>query len=216
MLDVFMNNIIQKIDMPYLTTEFLLEKFKDYVYPRDKLKNLVKKNELIHICQGIYLPGADYQRCYSKEVLAGIIYGPSVVSFEYALSFYGFIPERVETITSLCFKRNKVFQTPVGTFTYRYIAKKKFSIGIHYEQTVFGNFFIATPEKALCDLAYFQKIENEDEAIEYIIDDLRIDEKKVLQLNIKLLLEIKKSFSKKNISCLVDSIIVFKNNNFKG
>lgn len=209
-----MISVIQNIDTPYLTTEFLLEKFNDYSYPRDKLKNLVKEKELIHVCQGIYLPGPDYRRSYSKEVLAGIIYGPSVISFEYALSFYDLIPERVETITSLCFKRNKVFQTPIGRFTYQYIAPKKFPIAINYEQTDLGNFFIATPEKALCDLAYFQKIENNNEALEYIIDDLRISEKKLSQINVKMLLELKMGYSKKSVNHLVDSLIKFQNINF--
>ncbi len=208
-----MINIIQNIDTPYLTTEFLLEKFNNYSYPRDKLKNLVKEKELIHVCQGIYLPGSDYRRFYSKKVLAGIIYGPSIISFEYALFFYGLIPERVETITSLCFKRNKLFQTPVGKFTYQYITPKKFPIAISYEQTELGNFFIATPEKALCDLAYFQKIENDNLALEYIIDDLRISEKNLCQFNAKLLLELKMSYSKKSVNHLVDSIIIFKNKN---
>ncbi len=208
-----MISIIQNIGTPYLTTEFLLEKFNSYSYPRDKLKNLVKENELIHVCQGIYLPGSDYRRSYSKEVLAGIIYGPSVISFEYALSFYGLIPERVETITSLCFKRNKVFQTPVGKFTYQYIAPKKFPIAISYEQTELGNFFIATPEKALCDLVYFQKIENNNEALEYIIDDLRITESSLCHLNANLLLKLKMGYYKKSVNHLVDTIIIFQNKN---
>ena len=208
-----MISVIQNIDTPYLTTEFLLEKFKNYSYPRDKLKNLVKEKELIHVCQGIYLPGHDYRRSYSKEVLAGIIFGPSVISFEYALSFYDLIPERVETITSLCFKRNKVFQTPLGRFTYQYIAPKKFPIAINYEQTDLGNFFIATPEKALCDLAYFQKIQNNNDALEYIIDDLRISEKKLSQMNVLMLLELKMGYSKKSVNHLVDSLIMFQNKN---
>lgn len=206
---------IFNLDTPYLTTEFLLEKFNNYLYPRDKLKNLVKEKELIHVCQGIYLPAPQYRKLYSKEVLAGMIYGPSIISFEYALSFYGYIPERVETITSLCFKRNKVFQTPVGKFTYQYITPAKFPVGIRYEQTALGNFFIAKPEKALCDLTYFQKIENSSEALEYILDDLRISENDLFQFDLKLLLELKISYSKKSVNHLVDSIILFQNKNLK-
>ena len=46
------------------------------------------------------------------EVLANLIYGPSYVSYEYALTYYGLIPERVFEVTSATTQKNKMFNTP--------------------------------------------------------------------------------------------------------
>ena len=53
-------------------------------------------------------------------LLAGSIYGPSYISFEYALSRYGLIPEAVYAVTCATFekKKKKKYETPFGTFTY--------------------------------------------------------------------------------------------------
>ena len=37
---------------------------------------------------------------YDTISLANVLYAPSYVSFDYALSYYGMIPERVHEITS--------------------------------------------------------------------------------------------------------------------
>jgi hypothetical protein len=208
-----MDKSLQNLETPYLSTDYLLELFKDYDYPKDKIKNLTKAQDLINVVRGIYVTGVDYKKAYSKEVLANLIYGPSVISFEYALSYHGLIPERVEVITSLCFKRNKIFQTPVGNFSYKYISSDKYPVGIHYEQTSLGNFFIATPEKAICDLAFFQKINSEEVAIEYLIDDLRINQDRLMDLKIEKLLELKKVYARSNVGHVVDAIIFFQQGN---
>lgn len=189
---------ILKTNTPYLQTGLLLEIFRDYSSPRDKLKNLVKKNNLINVVQGLYVPGPDYNKAYSKEVLAGIIFGPSALTFEYALSYHGLIPERVERITSLCFKRDKLFNTPLGCFSYKYIAQKKFSIGLEYVQTSLGNFIIASPEKAILDMAYFEAIQGEDDAYIYLTKNLRIEEKSLRELDHQKLEDIQEVYSKKS------------------
>lgn len=206
-----MEKLLQNLETPYLSANYLLELFKYYNYPKDKIKNLVKGHDLINVIRGLYLTGVDYKKPYSKEVLAGLIYGPSAISFEFALSYYGLIPERVEVVTSLCFKRNKSFQTPVGNFTYKYISSDKYSVALSYEQTPLGNFFIATPEKAICDLAFFQKLNNSEEAIEYLVDDLRINKEHLMNLSLVLLLEVKKTYSRTSVGHVVDAIMILQN-----
>ncbi len=49
---------------------------------------------------------------YSREILANLIYGPSCISLEYALQYYGMIPERVEAVTSVTVGRSRKFSTP--------------------------------------------------------------------------------------------------------
>ena len=71
--------------LPYLTTSYLLTLYSDYSSPRDKIKNLVKKGDLVHLKQGLYIIGEKYGRAYSKEVVSAMLYGPSAISLEYAL-----------------------------------------------------------------------------------------------------------------------------------
>ena len=103
-----MREIRKKTKVEELDYLFLMSCLTAYKQPRDKLTDLLKKNYLIRIKKGLYIFAKDYRlRPFSLEVLANLIYGPSYISLEYALSYYGMIPERVNRITSICFKRIK-------------------------------------------------------------------------------------------------------------
>ena len=82
-------------------------------------------------------------------LLAGSIYGPSYIFFEYALGYYGMIPETVPTITSATFekKKKKKYETGFGIFTYRDVPSEVFLLEIKLVQE--GEYFyrIAEPEK---------------------------------------------------------------------
>lgn len=210
MLEVFLESVLNNVPLPYLPTPYLLHLFSALKYPRDKIKGLLAKGDLLHIRQGLYLLGDEYRRPYSKEVLAGMIFGPSAISLEYALSFHGLIPERVEVMTSVCFKRNKTFHTAVGDFTYRYIAAESYPLGIDYIQSPEGNFFIASPEKALCDMALGAKIKSDEEALDYVLGSLRIDEEEIMKLSTPLLLELGKRYGRSSVRYLVDALIIFQ------
>ena len=199
---------LQDIEYPYVTTDYLLNLYRDYRSPRNKINSLVADKKLIHVRQGLYLLGEDFNKGYSKEVLSGMIYGPSAISFEYALSLHGLIPERVETVTCICFKRNKTFTTPVGTFTYRYISKKLYPIGLVFRETPLGNYFVASKEKALCDMAYGHKFTDEQDAYEYVTESLRIEKEELDKLSPSLLMEIAKAYKRKSVAHLVDGIII--------
>ena len=202
-----MEEKLQNIETAYLTTDYLLSLYSEHKAPRDKLKNLVKSKDLIHIKQGLYLLGEKYKRPYSKEVLSGMIYGPSAISFEHALSYHGMIPERVETVTCLCFKRDKNYSTPIGAFHYKYLARELYPVGLNFHQTDLGNFFMASKEKALCDLAYFQKFKDEKMALEFMCEDLRIDNSTLVNLDTGLLFELGKIYQRASTHALVAALI---------
>ena len=66
-----------------------------YSNPRDKISRLVKEKVLIRIKKGLYIFGPQFaEKPYSNEILANLLYGPSAISLEYALSYYGLIPEK--------------------------------------------------------------------------------------------------------------------------
>lgn len=201
-----MEEKLLKSQSEYLTTEYLQSLYSDLRMPRNKISNLVKKGELKPIRRGLYLHGDIYEREYSKHVLAGMIYGPSAVSFEYALSCHELIPERVETITCISLKKDNEFETLVGNFSYKYISKDLYPEGLEYFQTSLGNYFMASPEKALCDMAYFEKINTTEDALSYLFEFLRIDREGLKKLSLERLLLLEKKYKRKSVVLIVDAV----------
>ena len=89
-----------------------------------------------------------------EEVLANRLYAPSYISFEYALSKYGIIPESVYTITSATTRLTREFTVGHHAFSYAHIKKEVYR---GYESKKIGKttVLIAYPEKALIDYLYF-------------------------------------------------------------
>jgi hypothetical protein len=202
-----MEKALFKAALPYLTTPYLLSLYSDYKSPRDKIKNLVKNGDLIHLKQGLYILGEMYGRTYSKEVISGILYGPSAVSLEYALSFHGLIPERVEEITCICFKRAKIFRTPIGRFSYTFLPVEKYTCGLTYQMTELGNYLIASPEKALCDKVYFSSVKGKGELSDFLFSELRIEKGRLRKLDPALLSRLAQVYRRMNCRYLVEMVI---------
>ena len=164
------------------TTAMLLEELSEYGSPKSKLSRMAKRGEYFPIKKGIY----ETDRHTPAYLLAGSIYGPSYISFEYALSFYGMIPEAVYTVTSATFekKKKKKFETVFGTFTYRDIPSDAFPLGIRLLQE--GDYFyrIAEVEKALCDQLYtVSPLPNTKELFLHLTENLRIEESELKKLD---------------------------------
>ena len=119
----------------------------------------------------------------STELIANHLYAPSYVSMQTALRYYGLIPEAVYTTQSMTLKHSRSFDTPVGRFEYKNMAREAFSIGVTSVNMQSYAFLMATPEKALCDLIanspkvnlrYLKDVENYlEEDIRMEIDDFR-------------------------------------------
>ncbi len=113
-----MKNVLSRIETPYVDAQTLLIFLADYRKPRECISRMVKNEQLIRLKNGFYLI-ADRIKSGSHTVIpyeqvANLLYGPSYVSLEWALSFYGMIPERVHTVTSMTLGRNKEYRTPIG------------------------------------------------------------------------------------------------------
>lgn len=158
----------------------ILTNLGDYKSPNDKMRKLEKSGELIRLKKGLYVISPDVSKqTLSVELIANHLYGPSYISFESALSFYGLIPERVYTIKSATTKRKKKYQTPVGDFEYITVPENYFSIGL--TQCIIQDsyaFIMASPEKAICDLIMSTsglRLQSRKAMNEYLRYDLRID-----------------------------------------
>ena len=164
------------------TTAMILKELNRYASPADKLSRMVQKEEYIPVIKGIY----ETNRFTAGYLLAGSIYGPSYLSFEFALSYYGLIPEAVYTFTSATFekKKKKKYITPFGTFTYRDIPSQVYPYGLEIKVEGEYSYIIASPEKALCDQLYQTKpVSNQKELINLLFRDLRISEEELRKLN---------------------------------
>lgn len=207
-----MSNIMMKLRRESLGEEidytFVMDCLQHYCSPRAKLTSLLKNEELIRIKKGIYVFGSDYRKePYSLEILANKIYGPSYVSLEYALSYYGLIPEYVTEITSVSIKRSRYFDTPIGRFSYHHLPIELYRVGfclisIRDGQTA----LFATAEKAVADLLYFRNVcpETFHDLAELLFDDLRLNEELVSQMRIGVLTEILKAGGAPSLKLLIE------------
>lgn len=115
------------------------------------LETYAKRGVFTRLKRGLYgvsraLPG--------DEELANILYRPSYLSFEYALSKYSIIPEAVYSLTSATPMQTKMFVATGRTFTYHSVKKAAFT-GYHLLKEGRKRILIAEPEKALVDYLYF-------------------------------------------------------------
>lgn len=168
-------NLRTKIGQDIIDYQMLNDALSDYASPRDKISRLLKSGEIIQIRKGLYVFSEFYRKePLSKEVIANMIYGPSYVSFEYALSYYGIIPERVSVVTSASIGRSRTFATPLGDFSYKMVSKAVFSIGVDKV----ASFLIATPAKALADKTAADSnlnIKSVKTMSDYLLNNLRAD-----------------------------------------
>ncbi len=123
---------------------------------RNQLNRWQRRGLILKLRKGVYLLNKrDRQVEPSSMYLANQLYVPSYVSLEYALSFYGLIPERAHSVTSVTTKKTLRFSNSVGSFSYRHVMPSAFrGFKIIKDQNDM-DIFIAEPEKAVVDFLYF-------------------------------------------------------------
>ncbi len=208
-----MKNILKFIETPYIDAQTLLKLLSDYKKPREAILRMVKNEELIRLKNGFYLISEKITNGSAKvipfEQVANLLYGPSYVSMEWALSFYGMIPERVHTITSMTLGRNKAYHTCIGDFSYFTLSSESYSIGITQKKSpdFVGGFLIASPEKALADTVFKTcKSLDKDQLKDELLESKRIDRECFHELNKGLLEDIAKSYHAKHVYYLSDLV----------
>lgn len=159
------------------TASMLRDELRDYSNFKMKIQSLCKREELYPLVRnrGLYetdgsLPG---------YCLALIINGPSYLSFDFALSRHGLIPETAFAFTSATFEtgKKKVYTNHFGTFTYRDVPSEVFPLEVEAFSENGYRYMLASPEKALCDKLYdLPPCGNRAELSGLLFDDLRIDE----------------------------------------
>lgn len=168
--------VIARLQKPFFSRTELNLWIEGSANRRDALlRRALAAGEVARIRRGLYMLGPPYQKQRPDPLaLAQHIYGPSYISMESALSFHGWIPEAVYTVTSVSMNRSMVFETPAGRFEFVRVPQRAFYTGVERielpEQS--GTVLMAGPLKALADLVYARRL---DEPLDRLLGGLRID-----------------------------------------
>jgi hypothetical protein len=197
----------QAVEHEICDYQTLLTVLSGYARPRDKITEMLRHSEIVRVKKGLYLFGEGFRRKpYSLELLANLMYGPSYVSLEYALSYYALIPERVETVTSVTPGRARRFETPVGLFTYQTAPIEGFRGHVQrMELAGGGGFLMALPEKALAEKLRAERgagITSQRDIETFLVDSLRADPTALRALQIDRLRDMAEHYRSRRIRLL--------------
>ena len=148
-----MNRQLSEIGTIPVTTSIIESLYPELKSANKKVTWLEKQGVIIRLKRGLYVVNPEHSgKTLSSELIANHLYTPSYISMSTALRYYGLIPEAVYVHQSMTVKHSRSFQTPVGSYDYKYISREAFSIGVRSMHKGDYAFLIASPEKALCDL----------------------------------------------------------------
>ena len=181
---------LENIGMVPVDFSVLKSIFSHLSSSRNKIAQLEKIGQIVRLKRGLYVVSPKVTgKIISTELIANHIYGPSYVSMESALRFYGLIPESVYAVRSMTLKRSRDFENTMAQFGYTQCPSEYYSIGICQVERKDATFLIATPEKALCDLiAYTPKLNPRfiSAMREYLEEDLRLDMSEFFKMDIEI------------------------------
>lgn len=149
----FKNNV-QKLPIIFSHDVIMLNKQNKQAV-RNQLNRWHTKGLLIKLRKGIFLLNSTDRKINpSRAYIANQLYTPSYASLEYALNYYGLIPEAVNDLTGITTKKTMRIDNELGTFFYQHVKPETFR-GFKVLNDEAGlAFFIAEPEKAVVDFCY--------------------------------------------------------------
>jgi len=173
-----------------LSTPVLLGILNNYQRPYDKIVELVKQGYLLQLRKGLYTSSSLISSIQPEPFLiANHLYGPSYISLDSALFYWGLIPERVFEQTSVSTKASKRFLSQGISYSFTHLPKDYYPLGIQSVQLAEGQtVLMASPEKALCDKIITTagvNLRSKLQTQTWLLEDLRIEKKDLKNLNLK-------------------------------
>ena len=158
-------------DLPFIRTKDICwiageQEGKQVLF--NQLYRWQQRKLVVKLKKGIYLLGLNERKIYpSRAFLANQLYHPSYVSLEYALNFYGLIPEKVVDMTSVTTKKTNTFKNSEGHFVYQHIKARAYDGFKSCKDEEGLTFFMAQPEKAMVDFLYLnlKRFDSEDKGV---------------------------------------------------
>lgn len=158
----------------------------------------IKAKELLTVRRGLYVLANKYRQYPIHSFVLAQQWKPgSYISAETALSFHGWIPERVHVVVSMNHggKSSQFTHKVFGQFEFHRMTVNPgyFLQGVARHELQKQVALIAEPMRALLDLVYLRKLPWQ--GLDYLIEGLRIDEqiiRSVPSLSITMLLDVYK------------------------
>jgi predicted transcriptional regulator of viral defense system len=123
---------------------------------RVQLHRWAKSGKVIRLRRGLYTLANDYRKTdLHGAYLANEIYKPSYLSRQWALGYWGVIPEKVVVFTSVSSRVTRSFENPFGAFQYSSV-HRDFFFGFAKNEIQGIPVWLASPEKALLDFWHLQ------------------------------------------------------------
>ncbi|OGT16289.1 MAG: hypothetical protein A3I12_01125 [Gammaproteobacteria bacterium RIFCSPLOWO2_02_FULL_38_11] len=192
--------------LPFFRSNIFPHFTKKIAILRRQLVDWKKKGYVIQLKRSCYtLRKEDRQTGLSPYFLSNNLYSPSYISLETALSYYGFIPERVYAITAITSKKTQRFSNPFGKFIYHHLRPELYDDFVSHQDEFKNYFFIATPERAVIDFFYFKIRETVNIEKNIFFDSFRLQGLSIL--NKKKLKILSKKFNHKKLNNLVTLFI---------
>lgn len=166
------------------------------------VKRAVANGSLIPLKRELYVIGAPYRReLPDLHKLAYFLHGPSFLSFESALSVWGWIPEAVHSVTCTSSKKSKVYETKIGRFEFFKIPTKFF----YLETLRKENCIVASPWRAIGDILYFRR--KNWKHVEDISEDLRVEFSELENIDTESLEQLSSSYPSLRVRKILASIL---------
>ena len=184
-----------------ITNDVMKDKLKHYSNKNNKISRDVKNNEITRIIKGLYETEDDIE----GYLIASTIYGPSYLSFNYALICHELVDGEIDRYTCATYgkKKKKRYYTPFGYFEYRDVPSEVFYMGVDVISKGKYSFQMACPEKALCDTLYTKSpVGNMEELRDLLINEIGINMDKLVKLDIDAIFELSEAYHSTNVTML--------------
>jgi len=102
-------------NLPVILTKGLIKPKHEYLSLLNQIGRWQKKGLVIKLKRGVYMLNPNDRKINpSRLFVANQLYSPSYVSLEYALGFYGLIPEQAFDLTSVLPKKRLILKTSLA------------------------------------------------------------------------------------------------------
>jgi hypothetical protein len=164
---------------------------------------------VVRLKPGLFLLAKAYRRTDPHPyVVAALLHAPSHVSLETALSHHGLIPEAVYQTASVTVARGRVFQTPIGHFTFQRVPARDPRAGVQAVRLASDAWaFVASPLRAIADLVYLRpSVTWAGDGLRFLTDSLRIEGEDLRQVDLSVCRETQDSVSSRRVGEYLDGL----------
>ena len=190
---------------PLILSRDIVGSVKNPQVLRNQFGRWEKKGWLIGLKRGVYLINKNDRKVdIDNNMIANVLYEPSYLSLEYALNFYGIIPEAVADITSITTRKTMRFSNELGNFIYQKIKPQAFR-GFKQMGEKRNSFFIAEAEKAVVDFLYLNLSQFSSNVRDVLEHSYRFQN--IEGLNSKRLIELGRLFKSKKLMRVIKQLV---------